>query len=188
MIPRQQANLFGLRFLFGPLAEQWLNKLAGCSVVCLRGQARRRSAIIIVSSPPPQTMPPLPPLPMTTLTAIGGKGFTSCSWVNLQPESALRHCRIIGSAGATTTKVMLAPTMARNNIEDGDSKSRRWTARRATGAGRGGGGNSDDDVSGNDAVGGGQKMQCKQTVNDTTIGGDGQQQQATTGDCSCDGG
>jgi hypothetical protein len=155
MIPRQQANLFGLRFLFGPLAEQWLNKLAGCSVVCLRGQARRRSAIIIVSSPPPQTMPPLPPLPMTTLTAIGGKGFTSCSWVNLQPESALRHCRIIGSAGATTTKVMLAPTMARNNIEDGDSKSRRWTARRATGAGRGGGGNSDDDVSGNDAVGGG---------------------------------
>jgi hypothetical protein len=36
--------------------------------------------------------------------------------------------------------------------------------------------------------GGGQKMQCKQTVNDTTIGGDGQQQQATTGDCSCDGG
>jgi hypothetical protein len=78
--------------------------------------------------PPPQTMPPLLPLPMTTLTAIGGKGFTSCSWVNLQPESALRHRRIIGSAGATTTKVMLAPTMARNNIEDGDSKSGRWTA------------------------------------------------------------
>ena len=34
------------------LAEPWLNELAGCSVVCLRGRAERRRAIISVPPPP----------------------------------------------------------------------------------------------------------------------------------------
>jgi hypothetical protein len=68
-------------------------------------------------------MPPLPPLPMTTLAAIGGEGFAACLWVDLRPESVRHQCRVrgyddMGEAG----------THNGNYIKDGGSKIGWWTA------------------------------------------------------------
>jgi hypothetical protein len=124
---------------------------------------------------------------MTTLAAIGGKGFAAYSWVDstlvrTHPTPRQRQRRSYDNEGN-------AGTHNGNKIEDGSSNSGRWTAQQATGVGRG-----EEEivtmsvVSGNDAVGGAADDAMQAGGRQHNDWGGGRQQQATTGNGSCDGG
>jgi hypothetical protein len=161
----------------GPLAEPWLNELAGCSVVCLRGRGRRRRAIISVPPPPSSDDASANAAANDNIGGDWQQGFC-CLFVgrlDLSPHVADTDA---ASEAARELRRRRRRRHPRWQLHQG-----RWQQERALDSvtsnmsGWGGGRNSDD-ISCDDAVGGrGQTVQCERAVNDTAImGGVGQRQ------------